>query len=361
MTTMTSLPISAHPEPVQKMRRYFEKPEDELSILVEAQPVCIYFEVTNRCNLLCTTCPRTFEELEPEKDMSWELFAGIVDQAQGLKRAVLHGVGEPMLVKNLPEMVRYLKDRGVYVLFNTNGTLLNERNGQALIDAGLDELRVSLDAAEPTAFQMVRGKDMFERIVTNVRRFRQMQQEQNVETPRVSLWLTGLRETLDQLEGFVRIAESVNVREIYLQRMVFFSDNGKGLARAESALFERTTAGEEEVIQRAGNLAASLGIVFNASGATEPGTSIKKRREDSPWSLCRRPWTLMYFTANGRALPCCIAPFSMHGYDSFTLGDASQQTLREIWNGPQYQQFRGSLMGPEPPRACANCGLRWSL
>jgi hypothetical protein len=51
----------------------------------------------------------------------------------------------------------------------------------------------------------------------------------------------------------------------------------------------------------------------------------------------------------------------MHGYDSFTLGDASQQTLREIWNGPQYQEFRGSLMGPEPPRACANCGLRWSL
>ena len=53
-----------------------------------------------------------------------------------------------------------------------------------------------------------------------------------------------------------------------------------------------------------------------------------------PWSLCRRPWTLMYFTAHGRAIPCCIAPFSMRGYDSFTLGDATQQSLREIWNGP---------------------------
>ncbi len=361
MSTLLSSPETNHPNRGEKMGRYFEKPEGELSILVEAQPVCIYFEVTNRCNLLCTTCPRTFEELEPEKDMSWELFTSIVDQSPGLKRAVLHGVGEPMLVKGLSKMVRYLKDRSVYVLFNSNGTLLTQKNGQALIDAGLDELRVSLDAAEPTAFQMVRGKDMFDRIVTNVRRFRQMQHEQNVETPRVSLWLTGLRETLDQLEGFVHIANSVDVREIYLQRMVFFSDNSKGLARAESALFEKTTADEESVIQRAAQLAADLGIVFNASGATEPGTSIKKRREDSPWSLCRRPWTLMYFTANGRALPCCIAPFSMHGYDSFTLGDASQQTLREIWNGAQYQQFRGSLMGPEPPRACANCGLRWSL
>jgi MoaA/NifB/PqqE/SkfB family radical SAM enzyme len=354
--TTTALPIQ-----VQKMRRYFEKPEDELSSRVDTEPICLYLEVTNRCNLLCTTCPRTYEQLEPEADMSWELFTKIVSGVDHLQRVVLHGVGEPMLVRNLPQMVRYLKDRGVYVLFNTNGTLLTEKNGQALIDAGLDEMRVSLDAADASVFQMVRGKDMFDRIVTNLRGFRQMQQRLGIETPRVSMWLTGLRETLDQLEGFVRLADSVNVREIYLQRMVFFADNSQGLARAESALFEKTTEQEEEIIQRAVALATSLGVSFNASGATEPGTSIKKRAEDSPWSLCRRPWTLMYFTATGRALPCCIAPFSMHGYDSFTLGDASQQTLREIWNGPQYQQFRSSLMTPDPPRACANCGLRWSL
>ena len=357
---MTS-PITILPAPADKMRRYFEKPEDELSSRVDAEPVCIYLEVTNRCNLLCTTCPRTFEELEPEADMSWELFTRIVNGVDRLQRVVLHGVGEPMLVKNLPEMVRYLKDRGVYVLFNTNGTLLTERNGRALIEAGLDEMRVSLDAADASVFKMVRGKDMFDRIVTNLSGFRQMQQQLGTETPRVSMWLTGLRETLDQLEGFVRLADTVHVREIYLQRMVFFGTNSQGLARAESALFEKTTEQEEETIQRAVALATTLGISFNASGATEPGTSIKQRTADAPWSLCRRPWTLMYFTATGRALPCCIAPFSMHGYESFTLGDASQQTLREIWNGPQYQAFRSSLMTPVPPSACANCGLRWSL
>ncbi|MGK4422591.1 radical SAM protein, partial [Klebsiella pneumoniae] len=74
-------------------------------------------------------------ELEPPADMSWPLFTRIVDQIPGLQRAVLHGVGEPMLVKNLPRMVAYLKARGTYVLFNTNGTLLNERNGRALIEA----------------------------------------------------------------------------------------------------------------------------------------------------------------------------------------------------------------------------------
>ena len=69
----------------------------------------------------------------------------------------------------------------------------------------------------------------------------------------------------------------------------------------------------------------------------------------------------MYFTAHGRALPCCIAPFSARDYGTYTLGDATQQSLREIWNGPAYQDFRGALLGETPPKPCANCGLRWSL
>ena len=79
-------------------------------------------------------------------------------------------------------MVRYLKDRGVYVLFNTNGTVLNERNGRALIAAGLDELRVSLDAANPASFRAVRGKNYFGRIVKNVRAFRELQDHRTKQT-----------------------------------------------------------------------------------------------------------------------------------------------------------------------------------
>ena len=90
-------------------RRYFESADKTRSDHAARQPVCVYLETTNRCNLLCTTCPRTYEELEPPADMSWELFTTIVDQIPNLQRAVLHGVGEPMLVKNLPKMVRYLK------------------------------------------------------------------------------------------------------------------------------------------------------------------------------------------------------------------------------------------------------------
>jgi MoaA/NifB/PqqE/SkfB family radical SAM enzyme len=340
--------------------RYFEHVASERGPLAEAEPVCLYLETTNRCNLLCTTCPRTFEALEPPGDMSWELFTGIVDQFPRIARVVLHGVGEPLMVRALPRMIRYLKDRGTYVLFNTNGTLLTRRKGQELIDSGLDELRVSLDAAEPHAFELVRGRDMFARIVRNIRAFRATQRELAIERPRVSLWLTGLRETVAQLTDFVRLARDIDVAEVYLQRLVYFPE-GQGLARPESALFAGGDDDEGRLVAEAEALACELGIKFNASGAADPATSLTQQEEARPWSLCRRPWTLMYFTAHGRAIPCCIAPFSLRGYDNFTLGDATQQSLRDIWNGPRYQDFRSALLSDAPPRACASCGLRWSL
>jgi MoaA/NifB/PqqE/SkfB family radical SAM enzyme len=340
-------------------QRYFEGVRTD-SDRPAHDPVCLYLETTNRCNLLCTTCPRTYEELEPPADMSWQLFCSIVDQIPNLSRAVLHGVGEPMLVKNLPRMVRYLKDRGTYVLFNTNGTLLTERKGRELIAAGLDELRVSLDAAEPRGFRAVRGKDMFARIVRNVHAFTRFQRLEGIDRPLVSLWLTGLKETIGQLPDFVRLAHEIGVTEIYLQRLVF-TPEGQGLARAGSSLFETLQRDETVRLEQAAALAEALGVRFNASGATEPGTSLKRGTEDQPWSLCRRPWSLMYFTAHGRAIPCCIAPFSVRGYDGFTLGDATQESLRQIWNGPRYQEFRRALLSETPPAACASCGVRWSL
>jgi MoaA/NifB/PqqE/SkfB family radical SAM enzyme len=343
-------------------RRYFEAAAVQAGGEAEKPPVCLYLEVTNRCNLLCTTCPRTYVELEPPADLSWELFVKIVDQLPGLARAVLHGVGEPMLVKNLPKMVRYLKDRGVYVLFNTNGTVLNEKNGRALIAAGLDELRVSLDASTPESYIKVRGKDYFNRILKNVKAFRALQAREGHARPRVSAWLTGLRETVEELPAFVRVAADIGIKEVYLQRLVFFDRDTIGLARPDQALFERLGREEAALIDAAAALAKSLDMTFSASGAaSEPGESLTRKRDGSPWSLCRRPWTVMYFTANGRALPCCIAPFSQHGYENYTLGDATQETLREIWNGARYREFREALLSDAPPQACANCGLRWSL
>ena len=109
--------------------RYFESVGERRSDYAARPPVCVYLETTNRCNLLCVTCPRTYAELEPPADMSWELFISIVDQIPDLQRAVLHGVGEPMLVRNLARMVsqapRYLRA----VQYQRHASQREERTG----------------------------------------------------------------------------------------------------------------------------------------------------------------------------------------------------------------------------------------
>jgi MoaA/NifB/PqqE/SkfB family radical SAM enzyme len=334
-----------------------------LGPIVPDPPVCLYLEATNRCNLLCQHCPRTFASVERPADLSFKQMKAIVDQAPNLKQVVLHGIGEPLINKELPKMIRYLKDRGVYVLFNSNATMLYSHIQQQLISSGLDEYRISLDAADAETFEKVRGLPRFDLIIKNTREFVALKREMGIDHPKISLWLVGLKDTLGQLTEFVRLAHEMEVGEVYLQRLVFFedSDSGEGLARSGQALFGRIDAEEANLVAEAQSVAQEFGISFYASGAASPEDSLMPRESTQPWSLCRRPWSLMYITANGNVLPCCIAPFSEKDYDSIILGNAFERPLMEIWNDYLYQKFRTDLLSPAPAHACQNCGVRWSL
>ena len=223
--------------------------------------------------------------------MSWELFTSIVDQVPDVARVVLHGVGEPMMVKALPRMIRYLKDRGIYVLFNTNGTLLAPKKHQELIDTGLDELRVSLDAADAKTFLAVRGKNFFDRIVRNVRQLHRVAAATGIEAPRVSLWLTGLKETIEQLPAFVRLAATMGVREVHLQRLVYRRQRLRHGAPGIVAVRADARGRKPHAIEDAAALARDLGVTLDASGATEPGLSLKQQRRSA--AVVRLPASLV--------------------------------------------------------------------
>src|ERR687887_352505 len=161
-----------------------------------ASPVEAYFEVANRCNSRCATCPLTFSPQEAAKQLSLAEFQQLVAQLPDLRRAVLQGIGEPLLNPQLGAMIAHLKARGVSVVFNTNAMLLTKRRQLELIRSGLDELRVSLDGSTPETYLKVRGIPAFERVVANAAEMVRTQRELGVETPRLSFWVTGLRENL---------------------------------------------------------------------------------------------------------------------------------------------------------------------
>jgi radical SAM protein with 4Fe4S-binding SPASM domain len=155
------------------------------------------------------------------------------------------------------------------------------------------------------------------------------------------------------------------VREVYLQRLVYYLDRAAPSALTEPgrALFDDFDALADRVIAEAEGVAQALGVTLRASGATDPRRSLTAGQtpDPRPWAACRRPWTTAYVTANGNCLPCCISPFATADYDSLKLGNLFERPFAEIWNDSAYQHWREALLSERPPKACEGCGVHWSL
>jgi len=326
-------------------------------------PKVLYIETTNRCNLRCKGCILYRGNWEPDRDISLAEVIRITDQLPDLEQVYLHGIGEPLLNKELPEIIGHLKRRSVYVLFNSNGILLNSQRQQSLIAAGLDELRISLDAASSKGYEKIRNSNAFENVVENLKSFVVLQKRRRISSPQLSLWFLGTRDNIAELPGFIALGADIGIEDVYLQRLVFFQDDeGYGVARAAKTLQDSAADGSSELIQESQEMAAKLGIRFNASGRSKPAESLQGQAQDLlPWNKCYRPLTLMYVTANGNVLPCCISPFATVDYDSIVLGNVFESPLAEIWAGSKYKNFRKQHQTATPPKSCRGCGIQWSL
>jgi radical SAM protein with 4Fe4S-binding SPASM domain len=325
-------------------------------------PRNLYLEVTNRCNLKCKACILYKGSWEPPRDITLEELIRITDQLPTLEWIALHGIGEPLLNEDLPAMIRHLKNRDVSVQFNSNGILLDESRQSDLIATGLDELRISLDAASPQGYKAMRNSNRFDQVVENLRSFVDRIRRQPLCHLKLSLWYLGTCDNIAELPDFIRLAASIGVRAVYLQRLVYFQDDGGyGVATPQKTLMGSDSQSRALVTQSQA-LAKQLDIQFNASGMAAPLESVRADPADrSSWKKCFRPKTLMYITANGNVLPCCISPFATCDYSSIVLGNVFESGLQEIWLGPGYQKFRKTHQTNTPPKCCQGCGIRWSL
>ena len=141
-------------------------------------PAKVYLEPTNACNLACATCVRHSWD-EPEGFMEWPVFEAVadglapgreVDDGEGAPGTIAFmGLGEPLLHPRFLDMVRAAKERGLRAEVTTNALLLDDAMAKGLLEAGLDQLVVSIDGASAEAFGRVRGASLA-RVVENVQR-----------------------------------------------------------------------------------------------------------------------------------------------------------------------------------------------
>ncbi|MFI5341790.1 MAG: SPASM domain-containing protein, partial [Candidatus Methylomirabilales bacterium] len=292
------------------------------------------------------------------KDLTLAELAQIVDQFPRLERVLLHGIGEPLLNPDLFGMIRHLKVRGATVVFNSDAIGLTEKKRRALIESGLDELRVSMDAATAGTYRAIRGVGMFDRVVENVMALTHLKEELGVGLPRISLWFTVTKRNIAELSDFVRLAGHVGAAQVNVQRLVYY---GEGLAVQEQSLYATLSAVEEKMLAEAARLSRELAITLSASGNATPERSLTAEERERPWSGCQRPWSLSYITANGNVLPCCIAPWTAKDYAALILGNALDEPFAAIWNGEGYRRFRTQFESDTAPDPCQGCGRCWSI
>ncbi|MCP9447310.1 MAG: GTP 3',8-cyclase MoaA [Nitrospira sp.] len=128
--------------------------------------------VTDRCNLRCRYCmpEEEYVWLPREDVLSFEEMATLAGYFVdlGVDKIRLTG-GEPLLRRDLPRLIRLLsQNRGITeIALTTNGVLLAEQ-AQALYDAGLHRVTVSLDTLKPDRFRRLTGRDEFDRVLEGI-------------------------------------------------------------------------------------------------------------------------------------------------------------------------------------------------
>lgn len=136
----------------------------------------ITLELTDKCNLKCIYCPKSLDIGIKGGNMSWELFIKAVDGAlseNNIEIFNLVGFGEPFLYPDLENAIRYIKQKRpkADIRITSNGTLLNAKIGIDLVNAGLTQITISVNATSADQYQRINISNDYEKIVENTKEF----------------------------------------------------------------------------------------------------------------------------------------------------------------------------------------------
>ena len=289
-------------------RRWNENPKN---FIVDDFPIHVDLETTTSCNLKCFMCFQSFDPPKPLK-MEFELFKKIIDE--GVKKGVCsiktQYRGEPLLDRRMPDMVRYAKERGIMeIMFNTNATLLSEGTSKALIDAGLDKIICSVDGYTKEVYENVRIGAHFETVLENIETLQNLKESMECKKPIIRVQMVDTPTNHHQIDGYIKFWGQI-VEQVAVEDMLDWE--------AED----------------------------------EDSTPL----ED--WS-CAQLWQRLLVLADGDVLPCCRA---MKGGTEklFTLGNAHETSLEELWNGEELNRLRSLHRKGRSHeiKMCRACGLR---
>lgn len=281
-----------------------------------AFPARITLELTNRCNLNCTFCPRCYME-KARGDMDLNLAKRLIDEMVSHRPVAMVPFfrGETLLHPHWFDVLEYFQQKEVGdIQFTTNASLLTPDNVERLLDLDLSFISFSLDTVDPVLYNANRRGAKFDTTTDNVLRFLKRRKERGLGT---------------------QVQVSSVETEAHKPGMKAFVDYWLPKVDRIRVYTEHSSDGEP----------GSIG---------EPLPDFDERLP------CHKPFNDMVVYWNGQVASC------NHDWTRMVkgspLGDVSKDGIEGVWNGAHYRSFREAHMGGamDGVTPCDNCD-HWKM
>jgi sulfatase maturation enzyme AslB (radical SAM superfamily) len=177
-------------------------------------PKALTLESSSVCNLRCVMCPQGRDLVHRPRHFPSSLIEKLQPAVAGVKWIQLHGIGEPLLSPAFWQFLEKLRLREeAHIEVNTNMTVITDDQIDRIVQSRLSLINVSLDAATAETYLRIRGYD-FHKVVNNLRRLISRRNAEGREKPAIFLNMTLMRENIEELEAFVRLAHDLGVQGI---------------------------------------------------------------------------------------------------------------------------------------------------
>lgn len=185
-----------------------------------------YYEITEYCNLKCIFCYANPKYKHERYNGNLELSKKILERAKeiNINRIVLSG-GEPLLRKDIFEIIKYAKYKIGKVAITTNGTLIDEDIARRLKDSGIDSVSISIESFDKDIHDSLRGTGTFERCVTAIEALKKV----GFDKSSINICATTTAKNLNGLSKFRKFANDLGVSMSFS----FFQPAGRGKFHAE--------------------------------------------------------------------------------------------------------------------------------
>lgn len=323
-----------------------------ISVDEGSRPKEAMIEVSMKCNLKCVHCFRN-NLLEDLGEMDFSDFKHIIEKLSnvGVRKVVLSGWGEPLVHKDILDMIKLCKDRGFTVLLNTNGTLLNEYVND-IVRLGVDEVVVSIDAVSKDVYEGIRVGGSIDEVTNALLKIKELIISRGLWKPSVSIQFTLTKSNVSELRKLLEYARITGATHVFVSNVIPLSVRGEEL----SACYLDSECAYE--VKKLGMELAKISLETKVL-ITLPNMDVTVERS------C--PFTsrsALFIRWDGGVAPCI---YYAHSWTSVfkgverkiravTFGNVLKESLRSIWLSSDYVAFRFRTYFFSMP-SCLDCPL----